>query len=87
MVAPNGWAQVNLSVPFSCESKTILKGFLFSPEHTSAIFSSGEVAAYTGDLVMALGFWIWEPVAYNMVGGNLTGESFKTGGAVLLVYT
>lgn len=87
VLAPNGWATISLSVPFSCDSPTILKGFLYSPGYKSIIFSSSEHASYTGTLNMALSFWIWEPVAYKMVGGNLAGESFKTGGGVLLVYT
>jgi RHS repeat-associated protein len=86
VVAPNGWTTVSLSAPFTCESKSILKGFLFSESHRSIIFSSAEVASYTGALNMAIGLWLWERLGYCIVGGNLDGESFKTCGGVFLVY-
>ena len=86
VVAPNGWTTVSLSAPFTCDSPSILKGFLFSETHRSIIFSSAERASYTGALNMAIGLWLWERLAYCIVGGNLDGESFTTCGAVLLVY-
>jgi RHS repeat-associated protein len=86
VVAPNGWATVSLSLPFKCDSKSILKGFLFSESHRSIIFSSPEVAAYTGALTMAIGLWLWERLGYCIVGGNLDEESFRACGGVFLVY-
>jgi RHS repeat-associated protein len=81
---PNGWTMLAMKMPFSCNEAIVIGGYLKSSSHTSpVIWIEGQEK---GELPMALGFYIWEGVAYCISAGN-GHDSFHLCEPVYLIIT